>query len=273
MYEKKKNRRQSLIDYSLKELLPRLAYFRLFLSLSLFLVWQEKRLEVIKKKRSFSTAYKIMTESIDERELNFNLRYRFDYLSKFLNFTQDDINLLNQFAVILLPRIPFVTDNVYRNILSFDITKQYFLIRNDGFEGHLTKNSAHLNIDSSQMIYRRERLSVYLRRILTQTEWTDSFLAFLSHVGKMHTDQLGSKSINIDYIHINALFSYIEHLLIDILWTHEDLDMKSKSSMSMAINKLFWIQNDFFTMHYLHKWQDDEQYEDISTKQMNHCCF
>lgn len=214
-----------------------------------------------------------MTDHIDKHELNSNLRYRFEYLSKFLNFTQDDVKLLNQFAIILLPRLPYVTENVYQNILSFDITKRYFLIRNDGFEGHMTKNSAHLNLNSPQMIYRRERFSDYLRRILTQPEWTDSFLAFLSHVGKMHTDQLGSKSINIEYIHINALFSYIEHLLIDLLWTHEDLDMKTKSLMSMAINKLFWIQNDFFMMHYLQEWQDDEQSDEISMKKHRHCCF
>ncbi|CAF4183391.1 unnamed protein product, partial [Adineta steineri] len=64
-----------------------------------------------------------MTEHIELKQLNSNLRYRFDYLSKFLNFTSDDIQLLNRFAVILLPRIPVVVDTVYRKLLGFDITK------------------------------------------------------------------------------------------------------------------------------------------------------
>ncbi|CAF1454438.1 unnamed protein product [Adineta steineri] len=215
-----------------------------------------------------------MTEHIELKQLNSNLRYRFDYLSKFLNFTPDDIQLLNRFAVILLPRIPVVADTVYRKLLGFDITKQYFLIRNDGFEGNIIKKPTSLTTESAQMTFRKDMLSRYLKRVLTQTDWNDTFLQFLSQVGKMHTDQSGSESINVDYIHINALFGYLEHLLLDILWSHENLDDKTKNLMFMAINKYFWIQNDFFTMHYLKVWnEEDLTSNEPAVNKTKYCCL
>ncbi|CAF1019583.1 unnamed protein product [Rotaria sordida] len=191
-----------------------------------------------------------MTEHIDNNRIYNDLRYRFDYLSKFLNFTSDDIAMLNKFAIIILPRIPVIVDTAYRKLLSFDITKQYFLIRNDGFEGPLIKESKNLTLDSPQMIYRKDMLSIYLKRILTQTEWNDTFLQYLSQIGQIHANNIGTTLIKVDYIHINILFGYMEHLFIDILWTTENLDDKTKHDMIMAINKFFWIQNDIFTMHY-----------------------
>ncbi|CAF0772095.1 unnamed protein product [Adineta ricciae] len=216
-----------------------------------------------------------MTEHIDNDQITNNLRYRFEYLSKFLNFTSNDITLLNQFAVLLLPRIPVVADTVYRKLLSFDITKQFFLVRNDGFDGHMVKKGTSLTLESAQMTFRKDMLSKYLKRILTQQDWNDAFLQYLSQVGKMHTNQAGSTSINVDYIHINALLGYLEHLLIDVLWTIESVSNQAKHDMIAAVNKLFWIQNDFFTMHYLRTWNGDESTttKSPSVNKNKYCCL
>ncbi|CAF1467978.1 unnamed protein product [Adineta ricciae] len=216
-----------------------------------------------------------MTEHIDNDQISTNLRYRFEYLSKFLNFTSNDITLLNQFAVLLLPRIPVVADTVYRKLLSFDITKQFFLVRNDGFDGHMVKKGTSLTLESAQMTFRKDMLSKYLKRILTQQDWNDAFLHYLSQVGKMHTNQAGSTSINVDYIHINALLGYLEHLLVDVLWTIDSVNNQVKHDMIAAVNKLFWIQNDFFTMHYLRTWKGDEATttKSPSVNKNKYCCL
>ncbi|CAF4510304.1 unnamed protein product, partial [Rotaria sp. Silwood2] len=169
-----------------------------------------------------------MTEHIDSNRLNSDLRYRFEYLSKFLNFTSDDIAMLNTFAPILFPRIPVITDTVYRKLFSFDITKHYFLINNEGFEGFVPKKHGNITLESAQMTFRKDMLSMYLKRVLTQREWNDTFLQYLSHIGKMHTQKAGSLSINVDYIHINALLGYLEHLLIDVLWNGDNIDYKKR---------------------------------------------
>ncbi len=56
---------------------------------------------------------------------------------------------------------------------------------------------------------------VISKRLLLLYEWTDDFLQYLSVVGRMHTNKVGSASINVDDIHINAAPSYIKTLIID----------------------------------------------------------
>ncbi|CAF0946731.1 unnamed protein product [Rotaria sordida] len=191
-----------------------------------------------------------MTEHIDGSRLNQDLRYRFEYISKFINFTNDDIKALNTLATIALPLIPVIVDAVYRKLFQFDITKQFFVLRNDGFDG-LPKNNESLALDSPQMIYRRDMLSDFLKRLLLQREWTDDFLQYLSRIGQMHTNKIESGSINVDYIHLNATLTYIETLIIDSVWTIETIDNKTKKEIIIAINKAFRIQNDLFVLHYL----------------------
>ncbi|CAF1303909.1 unnamed protein product [Adineta steineri] len=215
-----------------------------------------------------------MVEHIDGNRLQSDLRYRFDYLSKFLNFTSDDIAMLNTFAPIVFPLIPVLSDAVYRKLFSFDITKQYFLIRNDGFQGFMPKKDCGLTVDSAQMTFRKDMLSVYLKRILTQTDWNDTFLQFLSQVGKMHTSQSGATSINVDYIHINALLGFLEHLLIDVLFNADSIDEQTKRGILMAVNKFFWIQNDFFTMHYLMSLKDNSTSDNTKEPtKTSKCCW
>ncbi|UJR22159.1 hypothetical protein I4U23_025223 [Adineta vaga] len=216
-----------------------------------------------------------MAEHIDGNRLQLDLRYRFDYLSKFLNFTSDDIAMLNTFAPIVFPLIPVLSDTVYRKLFSFDITKEYFLVRNEGFEGFMPRKQCGLTVDSAQMVFRKDMLSVYLKRILTQGDWNDTFLQYLSQVGKMHTNQAGSGSINVDYIHINALLGYLEHLLIDVLCNADSTDEKTKRGILMAINKFFWIQNDFFTMHYLLSLKNNftANSTKLETTKSSKCCW
>ena len=191
-----------------------------------------------------------MTEHIDSSRLTEDLRYRFEYLSKFLNFTHDDITALNHLSTIALPLIPVIVDAVYRKLFQFDITKNFFVLRNDGFDGHSEKSHS-LTLDSAQMTYRRDMLSGYLKRLLLQREWTDDFLQYLSRVGRMHTNKYGSASINVDYTHINVTLSYIETLLIDSIWNADTIDNRTKKEILIALNKVFRIQSDFFLLHYL----------------------
>lgn len=88
------------------------------------------------------------------------------------------------------------------------------------------------------MIFRRSSLGKYLKRILRQKVWNDAFLDYLPYVGKIHTRMAGSHSIDIDYI------------LVDAVMSNEQFDLQTKKSALLALNKFFWIQNDFFSMHY-----------------------
>ena len=192
-----------------------------------------------------------MTEHIDKARLDNDIRYRFDYLSKFLNFTADDIAALNKFAKIAAPFIQSVANTIYEKLLEYDITKNHFLESSDDSNGSGITDAALLTLQSEQMLFRIQSIRKYLYRILRQTLWNDAFLDYLSNVGKIHTNMLGKRSINVDYIHINALSGYLEHTFIDAVLINEKFDDTTKKEILIALSKLFWIQNDFFTMHYI----------------------
>jgi len=213
-----------------------------------------------------------MTEHIDHTRLNSDLHYRFEYLSKFLDFTHDDIARLNILASIIFPRIPVIVDTAYRKLFSFDITKQYFIL-NQSFENFSPHINLNLVLDSAQMTYRKDMLSMYLKRVLTQHEWNDTFLQYLSEIGKIHTNKISPSSLHVDYMHINALLGYLEHLFIDLLWKTETIEEKNKCHMIMTINKLFWIQNDFFTRHYMMKIKENLSLCIITKKESESCCI
>lgn len=191
-----------------------------------------------------------MAEHIEKGRLNHDLVYRFKYVSKFVDFSQDDIKVLNTFAPIITPILPSIVEAVYKKLYTFDITKDYFLMRNDGFEVYSPSKETGLTLDSVQVGYRKDMLSIFITRVLTQTEWNDSFLEYLSRVGEIHTHKGGSASINVDYIHINALLCTLENILIDHVWAIDSVPWEKKRHILHALSKFFWIQNDFFTMQY-----------------------
>lgn len=187
-----------------------------------------------------------MAEHIDNQSVQNSLRSRFEYISKFLNFTSDDIATLNTLGELAATLIPKVVDQIFQKLLDFDITKRYFLMRHYGYAGNVVVNESDLSLESEQMIFRRASLRKYFQRIFRQKVWNDAFLEYLSYVGKIHTKLAGSHSIDIDYIHINVLFGHVEHILLDAVLSNEQLDNPTKKSAILALNKFFWIQNDFF---------------------------
>ena len=94
---------------------------------------------------------------------NPSLRNRFEYLSKFLNFTADDILTLNNLGQLAAPLIPIVVDKIFQRLLDFGVTKRYFLMRHYGYAGLVTVDSAQLTLESDQMLFRRTRLGKYLK--------------------------------------------------------------------------------------------------------------
>ena len=192
-----------------------------------------------------------MTVHIDKDRLDTDIRYRFDYLANFLNFTNDDIAALNRFSKIAGPFIESVVDIVYQNLIDYDVTKDHLLKSTKDFQGTATTDPNKLTIKSEQIVFRIKSMRKYLNRILRQTVWNDAFLEFLSNVGKSHTKLAGTQSIDVEYMHINALFGFLEQTFIQAVLNNTELDLSVKRETLFALSKVFWIQNDLFAMHYL----------------------
>ncbi|CAF1038517.1 unnamed protein product [Rotaria sp. Silwood1] len=215
----------------------------------------------------------MMVAHIDKTRLNNDLRYRFDFVSKLIDFSQDDVITLNTLAPIIFPLLPVAIESVYKKLYSFDVTKRFFHLRNDGFENFTPNKDFGITLDVVQTEFRKDMLTVYLKRVLTQHEWNDSFLEYLSRVGQIHTTKGGSSSINVDYIFMNGIFCYLEQLLIDIIMNSENIDERTKRHGIKAINRFIWIQNDLLTMHFSTTWNHGSSCPSIPIVKLTKCLF
>ncbi|TPX63148.1 hypothetical protein SpCBS45565_g06807 [Spizellomyces sp. 'palustris'] len=190
---------------------------------------------------------------IDRARLYTDTYYRFTYVSEFAQFNESDIAALKASAPLVAPLVPTIVDKVYEHLFSFDITKGVFLQRNQGFEGQLASDLDHLVLDSDQIKFRKDFLGKYLVKLVTGS-YDKAFVTYLDWVGKIHTDTPSKKSkINVEYIHVNALFAWLHGFLIETLDAHPALqaDPEGRAKTLAALSKLLWIQNDLFARYYV----------------------
>lgn len=191
-------------------------------------------------------------EHIDAAKLNSDIRYRFDYVSKVVGFTKADIGALNAIAGKMTPAVPTVVDAVYAKLFSFDINKSVFATHNVKFTGAAVKSPGSLDLTPERITFLKDSLGNYLKKILTQADWDNGFLEYLSNLGKVHANKADSKNINVAYVHMNAALGLAAHLLLEAVLTgNMGFDDKTKKAAVAALNKFVWIQNDLFTMHYV----------------------
>ena len=74
-------------------------------------------------------------KKIDEALLESDLAYRFEYLTDFIGFGQEDVAAIHGAAPLLAPAVPGLVDAVYDKLFSYDATKRHFVARQSGYEG------------------------------------------------------------------------------------------------------------------------------------------
>ncbi|KAJ3036600.1 hypothetical protein HK097_003787 [Rhizophlyctis rosea] len=190
---------------------------------------------------------------IDRDRLYTDTLYRFQYVCDFADFGAEDIAYIKGAAPLVAPLVPTIVDAVYVKLFGFDITKATFLNRNEGFKGAMETSIEDLNVNSDVIKFRKDFLSKYLVKLVT-AEYDANFVKYLDWVGRIHTDTPGKKSrINVEYIHINALFAWLHGFLAQTLDSLPELqsDSKKRAGTIAAFSKLLWIQNDLFARYYV----------------------
>jgi hypothetical protein len=191
-------------------------------------------------------------EHVDAAKLNSDIEYRYAYLSKFLGFTQGDISTLNKIAPALVPLVPTVVDAIYTNLFAADVTKSIFANHKVHFTGTMTTTPGSLDLTPERITFLKEMLATYLKKVLTQATWDKAFLEYLSNLGKVHANKAAAKNVDVSYVFMNATLGFAQNVLLNALLTKDvGLDAAGKTAAILAVNKFFWIQNDFFTMHYI----------------------
>jgi hypothetical protein len=189
-------------------------------------------------------------EHIDCERLYTDIQYRFQYLAKFSDFGEADIEAIHDAAPLVAPLVPAIIDAVYLKLFAFDSTKAVFLQRNENYQGELAAGLNDLHLDNDQIKFRKDFLGKYLAKLVT-AKYDADFVKYLDYVGKVHTSHGTKKSrINVEYVHCSALFTFVSSFIVNALMS-ADLPKDVLRRTVVAFNKLLWIQNDFFAKWYV----------------------
>ena len=187
-------------------------------------------------------------KQIQEPRLETDLAYRFEYLTDFIGFTQQDIDAIHGSAGLLAPLVPGLVDAVYDKLFGYDATKRHFVPRQSGYEGSVPVDLKSLTLDHEMIQFRKQHLGRYLAALVTKP-YDGSMVAYLDRVGKIHTPKAGSKDLDVPLVQMNALMGFVSDALIQTILNLK-LERDQEVAALRAFNKLLWIQNDLINRHY-----------------------
>ncbi len=187
-------------------------------------------------------------KQIDEAKLETDLAYRFEYLSDFVGFGQQDIDTIHAAAPLLAPLVPQLVDGVYSKLQTYSSTWRHFLPRQNGYEGEVPQKLEELTMDHPQIQFRKQHLARYLEALVTRP-YDGKLLQYLDMVGKIHTTKAGNRDIHIPLVQMNALLGFVADVFNATI-LGADIPVDTKNSAVRAFSKLLWLQNDFINRHY-----------------------
>lgn len=108
-------------------------------------------------------------QHINETRLESDLEYRFNYLTDFMGFDEEDIETIHGAAPLLAPLVPGLVDAVYDKLRQYDATWRHFVPRQDGYKGELRATEVdNLTMDDPQIAFRKQHLGAYLKHLVTK---------------------------------------------------------------------------------------------------------
>src|SRR4051794_36764759 len=105
--------------------------------------------------------------SIDERRLESDVQYRFEYVAEFMGFGGEDIAAIHGSAALLAPLVPSLVEAVYSKLATYDATWRHFLPRQHGYEGPVPAKLEDLTQDHDLIQFRKQHLARYLAALVT----------------------------------------------------------------------------------------------------------
>lgn len=187
-------------------------------------------------------------QKIDEKRLEQDLNYRFEYLAGFMGFGEEDIAAIHGAASSLAPVVPQLVDAVYDKLAQYDATWRHFVPRQDGYEGELADSVESLNMSDSVIQFRKQHLGRYLEALVTRP-YDSKMVSYLDMVGAMHTPAKGSKELDVPLVQMNALMGFVSDAIV-VTICGLGLEPDALTRTLRAFNKLLWLQNDLINRHY-----------------------
>ena len=185
---------------------------------------------------------------IDEARLESDTGYRFQYVSEFMGFGEEDIKTVLGAAPLLAPLVPGLVDAVYDKLFSYDATARHFVPRQSGYSGAVPKSAGDLSHQHEMIKFRKDKLSKYLAKLVTGP-YDGKMVSYLDMVGKIHTPKAGSAELDVPLVQMNALMGFVADA-INATIISLNIPQEAKDKAIRSFSKLLWIQNDLITRHY-----------------------
>lgn len=187
-------------------------------------------------------------KQINERRLESDLGYRFEYLAEFMGFGADDVSAIHAAATALAPLVPALVDAVYDKLNRYDSTWRHFVPRQFGYEGAAPKSLADVSLDHEMIQFRKAHLARYLTALVSKP-YDNKMVAYLDMVGKMHTSKAGAKELVVPLVQMNALLGFVADAINNTILSL-GLERTQEVQTVRAFSKLLWLQNDLINRHY-----------------------
>lgn len=183
--------------------------------------------------------------NIDQSRLNEDAAYRFEYVSEFIGFTEEDVKVIHSLAPALGPLVPGLVDAVYERLFRHPEVRAYFARPQDGYDGEMP--GGDVSLDDEVIQYRKGHLARYLEALVTKP-YDASMVSFLDNVGKRHTENGGSAAVAVPLVHITALMGFVGDALTATV-AAAGLEHDDEIAAIRAVGKLLWIQHDLMSRH------------------------
>ncbi|POW20428.1 hypothetical protein PSHT_03511 [Puccinia striiformis] len=112
-------------------------------------------------------------ETVTRADLNFDLASRVRYMKSFLDFTEEDSQIMHEVRPIAKPLVPEIVASAYTKLLSYDACRMAFFPRKDGAQGthgtaeDLVHGNDPLSLNSATIKLRRNILERWAMKIFT----------------------------------------------------------------------------------------------------------
>lgn len=187
---------------------------------------------------------------INEKRLESDLAYRFQYLTEFVGFGEAEIEAIHAAAPAIAPLVPSLVNAVYDKLHLYDATWRHFVPRQSGYEGVVPATLEDVTPDHQMIQFRKEHLGRYLAALVTRP-YDAKMVGYLDMVGKMHTPKAGSEELDVPLVQMNALLGFVADALTATIM-NLGLERATEVQTLRAFNKLLWLQNDLINRHYQH---------------------
>ncbi|KAI7945827.1 hypothetical protein MJO29_012215 [Puccinia striiformis f. sp. tritici] len=204
-------------------------------------------------------------ETVTRADLNFDLASRVRYMKSFLDFTEEDSQIMHEVRPIAKPLVPEIVASAYTKLLSYDACRMAFFPRKDGAQGthgtaeDLVHGNDPLSLNSATIKLRRNILERWAMKIFTGDYDRLEIFEFFDQVGVQHTGgarvfSSGThKPVYIDYIHLAMTLGYITSKMTSAILTlpSSTWPAEKKTRAVVAFHKISTIHNDLIARHHI----------------------